>query len=117
MTRGKLIASHIKVRLLGVCDQPVNVADVDARVLVGVPGGDAVSLAGDFALLSEDLPFAVDVRVARLVGEGCAGASSVDVLFRVVTIFSPSLDVCSYMLCMYVLLEHLTWLSQTAALY
>lgn len=64
ITSGRLIASHPRVKLDGVCDHAppgaLFVAVVE-RVLVGVGGGDAafVGLAW----------FAVEVRVARLRGE------------------------------------------------
>lgn len=70
------MASQISVRLLGVCDHAALRVLADRVVLVGVGGGEAVSLLD-----------AVEVLVERLVGEGLGGTSSVVVLLRVVTIF------------------------------
>lgn len=87
--------------LLGVCDQPS-----DVELVVGVLGGgdvsavvdDLVLLVGAFTAFA-----AADVRVARLVGEGFVGASSVVVLFRVVTIFAcfffTRIALCQVMCC------------------
>jgi len=69
------MASHNRVRLDGVCDQPVSSGAreaVDARVLVSVRGGDAASTLVGLVW------FAVEVRVARLRGEdSCAVAVAV----------------------------------------
>jgi hypothetical protein len=65
ITSGRLTASHINARLLGVCDHPValRTVEVDLRARVGVGGGDAAAVrVTSFAL-------AVDVRVVRLVGD------------------------------------------------
>lgn len=86
------MASHINVRLEGVCDQP----DRDTRVtalfelaLVGVCGGD-VDLVGVAW-------FAVEVRVARLRGEDVAlaiwGSSKSVGWFRVPTILATTIIV------------------------
>lgn len=66
ITSGKLTASHIKARLLGVCVHSV-LRDTVLRVLVG-GGGGLCSSTGELVL-------AVEVRVARFVGDALTGDS------------------------------------------
>lgn len=85
-----LIASHARVRLDGVCDQPPCDLRDDAaeeRVLVGVGGGET-------ALVGEAW-FALEARVARLRGEescdtavAVSGSGNSFGWFRVATMFA-----------------------------
>ena len=99
ITRGRLTASQITVRLDGVCDHPASRVTFDGRVRVGDSGGDTALLdvgVGDAWL-------AVEVRVPRLRGEesvDCAWAIAVAVSgsgnslgwLRVATMFATDIE-------------------------
>ena len=82
MTSGRLIANQIKVRLLGVCDQPDR--ELEERVDL-----ECDEVVGDAGLVGE-LWFADEVRVERRVGESVGVSSKGLGWFRVATILALS---------------------------
>ena len=73
MTRGRLIASHSRVKLDGVCDHPDR-SDARETVVERVLYEGLVGLGGGRATFVGLVWLAVDVRVARFRGDSCAVA-------------------------------------------